>query len=75
MLKHIIMPVIIGVIAMIKKEIEKFLNKIPGKPSLEEVQKIAVDSPCIPVNSVDIDTDRTWRIKCHVAFVHFLFLC
>ena len=37
-----IIPVVIGVLDMIKKGSQNFMNQIPGKPSLQEMQKIVL---------------------------------
>ena len=36
------MPVIVQAIGVIKKDTDKHINKIPGSPSLYEIQKIAL---------------------------------
>ena len=33
------MPVVMGSLGMMKKGIDKFINKIPGSPGLYEMQK------------------------------------
>ena len=43
-LKTTIVPVIIGALGMVKKGVDKYLNMIPGNPSLTEVQKIVLTS-------------------------------
>lgn len=43
-LKTTIVPVIIGALGMVKKGVDEYLNKIPGNPSLTEVQKIVLTS-------------------------------
>ena len=37
-------PVVIGALGMIKKGTQSYLDKIPGKPSLYEIQKIVLNS-------------------------------
>ena len=39
-LKTKIIPVVIGALDMIKKGTQKFIDQIPGKPFLQEMQKI-----------------------------------
>ena len=41
-LKLPVMPVIVGALGMIKKDTDKHTNKIPGSPSLYEIQEIAL---------------------------------
>ena len=36
------MPVIVGALSMIKKGIDKYINKIPGSTSPYEIQKIVL---------------------------------
>ena len=43
-LKATIVPVIIGALGMIKKGCQKHLDKLPGNPSLQEIQKIVLTS-------------------------------
>ena len=43
-LKTKTLPVVIGALGLIKKDTDKFLEQIPGKPRLEEVQKIVLNS-------------------------------
>ena len=35
-------PVVIGALGLVKKKTEDFLDKIPGNPSLREIQKIVL---------------------------------
>ena len=44
-LKKKIIPVVIGALGMIKKGIQNFIDQIPAKPSLQEMQKIVLTSP------------------------------
>ena len=37
-------PVIVGALVMIKKGTQNFVNEIPGKLSLAEIQKIVLNS-------------------------------
>ena len=37
-------PVVIGTLGMTKKGTQNFINQIPGKPSLQEMQKIVLTS-------------------------------
>ena len=39
-----IIPVVIGALGMIKKGTQNFIDQIPGKPSLQEIQKIVLTS-------------------------------
>ena len=41
-LKTKIIPVVIGTLGMIKKGTQNFTDQIPGKPSLQEMQKIVL---------------------------------
>ena len=41
-MKTVTVPVVIGALGMIKKGTEKYLEKIPGSPSLGEMQKMAL---------------------------------
>jgi len=41
-LKKITVPVIIGALGVVKKGIEKHIDKIPGKINITELQKIAL---------------------------------
>ena len=41
-LKTKTISVVIGALGMIKKSTENFIDKIPGKPSLHEMKKIAL---------------------------------
>jgi hypothetical protein len=43
-LKTCTIPVIVGALGLIKKGAKEMINKIPGNPSLEEVQKIVLNS-------------------------------
>ena len=43
-LKTKIIPVVIEALGMIKKGIENFIDQIPGKPSLQEMQKTVLTS-------------------------------
>ena len=43
-LKTKIIPMVIGALEMIKKGTQIFIDQIPGKPSLQEVQKIVLRS-------------------------------
>ena len=43
-LKTKIIPVVIGALGMIKKGTQSFIDQIPGKPSLQEIQKIVLTS-------------------------------
>ena len=43
-LKTKIIPMVIGALEMIKKRTQIFIDQIPGKPSLQEVQKIVLTS-------------------------------
>ena len=43
-LKTKIIPVVIGALGMIKKESQNFIDQIPGKPSLQEMQNIVLTS-------------------------------
>ena len=43
-LKRKNIPVVIGALAMIKKGTQNFIDQIPGKPSLQELQKIVLTS-------------------------------
>ena len=43
-LKTKIIPMIIGALEMIKKGTQIFIDQKPGKPSLQEVQKIVLTS-------------------------------
>ena len=43
-LKTKIIPVVIGALGMIKKGTQNFLDQVPGKPSLQEMQKIVLTS-------------------------------
>ena len=40
----LIIPVVIGALRMIKKGIQNFIDQIPAKPSLQEMQKIVLTS-------------------------------
>ena len=40
----LIIPVVIGALGMIKKGIQNFIDQIPAKPSLQEMQKIVLTS-------------------------------
>ena len=40
----LIIPVVIGPLGMIKKGIQNFIDQIPAKPSLQEMQKIVLTS-------------------------------
>ena len=44
-LKKKIIPVVIGALGMIKKGIQNFIDQIPAKPSLQEMQKTVLTSP------------------------------
>ena len=35
-------PVVIGALGLVKKETKEFLDKIPGNPSFQEIQKIVL---------------------------------
>ena len=35
-------PVVIGALGLVKKGTKEFLDKIPGNPSLQEIQKIVL---------------------------------
>ena len=37
-------PVVIGALGMIKKGTQNFIDQIPGKPSLQEMQKLVLTS-------------------------------
>ena len=41
-LKTKIIPVVIRALAMIKKGTQNFIDQIPGKPSLQEMQKVVL---------------------------------
>ena len=41
-MKTVTIPAVIGAFGMIKKGTEKHLEKIPGIPNLDEMQKIAL---------------------------------
>ena len=43
-LKSKTIPVVIGALGMIKKGTRNFIDQIPGKPSLQEMQKIVLTS-------------------------------
>ena len=43
-LKAKITPVVIGALGMIKKGTQNIIDQIPGKPSLQEMQKIVLTS-------------------------------
>ena len=43
-LKTKIIPVVIGALGMIKKGTQNFIDQVPGKPSLQEMQKIVLTS-------------------------------
>ena len=43
-LKTKTIPVVIGALGMIKKGTQNFIDQIPGKPSLQEMQKIVLTS-------------------------------
>ena len=43
-LKTKITPVVIGALRMIKKGTQNIIDQIPGKPSLQEMQKIVLTS-------------------------------
>ena len=43
-MKTITVPVIVGALGMIKKGTQKFLDRIPGDPQLQEIQKIVITS-------------------------------
>ena len=43
-LKTKTMPVVIGALGMIKKVTQNFIDQIPGKPSLQEMQKVVLTS-------------------------------
>ena len=43
-LKTKTLPVVVGALGLIKKGTQDFLDQIPGKPSLQEVQKIVQNS-------------------------------
>ena len=43
-LKTKIIPVVIGALGMIKKGTQNFIDQIPGKPSLQEMQKVVLTS-------------------------------
>ena len=43
-LKTKTIPVVIGALGMIKKGTQNFIDHIPGKPSLQETQKIVLSS-------------------------------
>ena len=40
----LIIPVVIGALRIIKKGIQNFIDQIPAKPSLQEMQKIVLTS-------------------------------
>ena len=41
-LKTKIIPVVIGALEMIKKGTQNFIDQIPGKPSLQEMQEVVL---------------------------------
>ena len=43
-LKTKTIPVVISALVMIKKGTQKYIDEIPGKPSIPEMQKIALTS-------------------------------
>ena len=43
-LKTTTVPVVVGALGIIKKGTQQFLDKIPGNPSLSEIQKIVLNS-------------------------------
>lgn len=43
-LKPTLIPIVVGALGTIKKGTNEYLNKIPGKPSLTEIQKIVLTS-------------------------------
>ena len=43
-LKNKIIPVVTGALDMIKKDTQNFIDQIPGKPSLQEMQTIVLTS-------------------------------
>ena len=43
-LKTKVIPVVIGALGMIKNGKKNFIDEIPGKPSLQEMQKIVLTS-------------------------------
>ena len=43
-LKTTIVPVVVGALGLIKKDTDKHIIKIPGDPSLQEIQKIVLNS-------------------------------
>ena len=43
-LKTKTIPVVIGALGMIKEDTQNSIEKIPGKPSLQEMQKIIITS-------------------------------
>ena len=49
-------PVIVGALGMIKKQLQKYVNQIPGNLSLAEIQKIVL-------NSTDHILKRTLSLK------------
>ena len=47
-LKRKTIPVVIGALGKIKEWTQNFINQIPGKPSLKEIQKIVLTSTLHP---------------------------
>ena len=43
-LKTKVIPVVTGALGMIKKSIQNFVEQIPGKASLQEMEKIVLTS-------------------------------
>ena len=44
-LKISIIPIVVGALGLVKKETEKYIEKIPGKQKLAGLQKIVLTSP------------------------------
>ena len=42
-LKAIVMPVVVGALGMTKKTTEDHIKRIPGKPCLQELQKVVLN--------------------------------
>ena len=54
-LKPTLIPVNVGALGTVKKGTDKYLQQIPGKPSLTEIQKIILTSTAhIPRNALSI---------------------
>ena len=41
-MKTVVIPVVIGALGLIKRDVNKYVERIPGNVSLNEIQKIAL---------------------------------